>query len=493
MKSNNGDDKSKPKKTVSAVPQNRGTAIPPEVVKKTVEIALTKKDAIEKDASTKLADQSKRDREDEELAKKHGLDEEKRLMAMMSEEEKASHLKFLAAKQAHRDQAVQEERKRMQAEREAPGKAGALGAQASDVAKKIQPDISSRAEAANKAREEKLASEEATAKLHALQEKQRREKQEADRKAKADRAQANAPTFLPKPNQPAKVFKKAPVAVPTPVSTSKPVLIEDIDVAKRVEPFEVAPVSPVQVPVVPDIALQPEKKGPMTRQRKARSLVEELKSKEVENRQQASEKAEKARLEIAQRLRKATLIKRASLIATSAVSSLSLWLSGIGPYSVAMLAKMGVVFPAAIAAPVTLPIVVGLVLGVGLYYVGKSIISKVNDIYQRFKFTDKQRYQRELDYHIKVNVSLERQFDPTLQKAMLEKLDLLAAHAVDPTFNEQDIFINKPSCNKLTVVQFENKKLEKRAFRSPEACAKWDEKFLNQDENSIYLKVAKKK
>jgi proline dehydrogenase len=141
----------------------------------------------------------------------------------------------------------------------------------------------------------------------------------------------------------------------------------------------------------------------------------------------------------------------------------------------------------------SLPFVTGAVLGVGLYYASKYIAAKVYDIYRSYKYSEKQRYMNDLDYQIKINVSLERQFDPTLQKAMLERLDLLVAHATEPKFNDQDMLVLEPSYSKLTVIQYENDKLAKRANKTLEDCVKWDEKFLNKDENSIYLKLVKKK
>ncbi|MBI2790678.1 MAG: hypothetical protein HYX61_01865 [Gammaproteobacteria bacterium] len=228
-------------------------------------------------------------------------------------------------------------------------------------------------------------------------------------------------------------------------------------------------------------------------QHKTKALVEELKNKEIENRQLSASKAEKARQEIANELKKAKLLNTVALFGTSFISGGALWFSGVGTFVIQTLAKIGLVVPSVLHAPITITIVTGAVLGVGLYYGSQYLAAKVYDAYRSYRYSDKQRYMNDLDYQIKINVSLERQFDPTLQKAMLDRLDLLAAHAADPKFNHQDVLVSKPSYSKLTLIQYENDKLAKRANKTPEDCAKWDEKFLNKDENSIYLKLAKKK
>lgn len=231
----------------------------------------------------------------------------------------------------------------------------------------------------------------------------------------------------------------------------------------------------------------------LTGQRKAKALVEELKTKEIENRQLSAARAENARQEIANEARKSKLLNTVFLFGTSATSGGLLWFSGMGTSVITALAKIGIVFPSVLYAPIGLPFVTGAVLGVGLYYASKYMAAKVYDIYRSYKYSDKQRYMNDLDYQIKINVSLERQFDPTLQKAMLERLDLLVAHATEPKFNDQDMLVLEPSYSKLTVIQYENDKLAKRANKTLEDCVKWDEKFLNKDENSIYLKLVKKK
>lgn len=230
-----------------------------------------------------------------------------------------------------------------------------------------------------------------------------------------------------------------------------------------------------------------------TSQHKVKALVEELKNKEIENRQLSASKAEKARQEIANELKKAKLLNTIALFGTSIISGGALWFSGVGTSVIQTLAEIGLVFPSLLYAPITLPIVAGTALGVSLYYGSQYVAARVYDVYRNYRYSDKQRYMNDLDFEIKINVSLERQFDPTLQKAMLERLDLLAAHAADPKFNPQDVLVSKPSYSKLTVIQYENDKLAKRANKTSEDCAKWDEKFLNKDENSIYLKLAKKK
>lgn len=125
-------------------------------------------------------------------------------------------------------------------------------------------------------------------------------------------------------------------------------------------------------------------------------------------------------------------------------------------------------------------------LSIGLYYLGKYL-AKVYDLYQSFKYSGKQRYMSDLDYQIKINFSLEREFDPALQKAMIDRLDLIAAHTTEPKITDQESSILESSFSNLTVIQFENEKLAQRANKAQ------GDKFLSKSENSICIKLAKKK
>ncbi len=427
-------------------PQSVGSAIPPDVVKQTVDTAIEKQPVISAAAQQELEAQKKKNEEAERVAKENAKANEAHFDALKSDEEKESARKLLEAKEKHRAQAAEEVRLQMLAEKQAAGNANVLGAQAVEIAQKIQPDVSARAEAANKEREDKIAAEEALAKQHALEEKEHKAKVEAEKTAKAARlAELKNPKGRKKP---------APTVDLAPVATVVPVVVAQKE-------LEIEQPNPAVESSVPSSIPTPAVAAPV-------STIEQA-------RQQAELNAENARKEINRKIANNNLLNQAILSISLGASSLAIY-------------KLGVVF----AAPLSLTFVAALIVGTVLYFAIPKLKNAMQSAYQGFKFTDQQRFQHVLDNNLKLNVSLERQLNPITQKSLLSKLDKLAANVPNPTFDGQGKIITFPECNQLTVVSWENHKLFKRATKNAAARTKWDEKFAARDEKDIYVKITNK-
>ncbi len=522
-------------------PQSAGSAIPPDVVKQTVDIATEKQPVITAAAQQALEEQKKKNEEAELVAKEHAKANEAHFDALKSAEEKEAARKLQEAKEKHRDHAAEEVRLQMLAEKQAPATANALGEQAVEIAHKIQADVSARAEAANKAREDQIAAEEALAKQHLLEEKEHRAKVEAEKAAKAALlAESKKPyTRRRKAEEAAKAASTPVEAVAVAQKEPEPIIVPEKTIeAVIVIDQPTVPVVAIEQPTVPVVAIeQPTVPVAATEQPSVPVAVTEKPTEPVavviEQPTQAvvtqpieqpkpvvatpavetpvkapdvvpataptptvattvaaptpvavDDKARQQAELNAENARKEINRKIAKdKLLNQAILSFSFAASSIAIF------KLGV---GVFAAPLSLIFAAVLIVNTVLYFAIPKLSNVIKSAYQDFKFTEQQRYQHVLNDKLKLKALLEKQLNPITQQSLLSKLDKLAANVPNPTFNEQGKIITFPECNQLTVVSWENHKLFKRATTDAAARTKWDEKFAARDEKDIYVKITNK-
>jgi hypothetical protein len=176
----------------------------------------------------------------------------------------------------------------------------------------------------------------------------------------------------------------------------------------------------------------------------------------------------------------------------SAISSAALYFFEYSAYVLAGFAHFGLIIPTSAFLEVSLAIATGTFAGVALYFGVNALIAGTSYLYQRIRYTDKQRYKHALSKSVELSATLQEQFDNIAKRETIKKWEQLQKNAVSPTFDAKGKLTSSLSRSKLSVFQYKINKLQRRAELLPQVREASDKKFEKKSFNQLFTSADKR-